>query len=84
MSNLEEVQERNRELANRIREEARNDPHSPYAGKFVGIVDGQVVLVTEDIHLLLRRLLEIETDPRRVFYVDPHHDPKKVEYIWRC
>ncbi len=84
MSSLEEVRERNRELANRINEEARIDPRSPYAGKFVGIVNGQVVAVTEDVDLLLRRLREIETDPRRVFLVDPDHDPTKVEYVWGC
>jgi len=83
MSSLEEVQQRNRELAKRITEEARNDPQSPYAGKCVGIVNGQVVVVTQDIKLLLRRLREIESDPRWVFFVDPDHDPTKVEYIWR-
>jgi hypothetical protein len=82
MSSLVEVQEQNRELADRISEEARNDPRSPYAGKFVGLVNGQVAVVTEDLPFLLRRLREIELDPRRVFLIDPNHDPTKVEYIW--
>ncbi len=83
MSTLEEVRRQNRELADRIKEETSKDPHSPYADKCVGIVNGQVVAVTDDIDLLLSRLLEIESDPRRVCFVDPNYDPTRVEYIWR-
>jgi hypothetical protein len=84
MSTLEEVQKQNRELAERINEEARNDPTSPYAGKWVGIANGQVVVVTDDPEALYYRLREIEPDHRRVFGLDAGHDPNKVEYIWRC
>jgi hypothetical protein len=83
MSSLEEVQKQNRELAERINEEARNDPNSPYAGKWVGIANGQVVVVTDDPESLYYRLKEIEPDPRRVYGVDAGHDPNKVEYVWR-
>ena len=40
MPNSESVRERNQELADRINQEAKQNPNSPYAGKFVGIVDG--------------------------------------------
>jgi hypothetical protein len=83
MLSLTEVQKLNRELAERINEEARKDPHSPYAGKFVGIANGQVVVVTDDPESLYYRLQEIEPDPRRVFGLDAGHDPEKVEYVWR-
>jgi hypothetical protein len=36
VSNPSAVQDLNRELARRLIEEARDDPQSPYAGKFVG------------------------------------------------
>jgi hypothetical protein len=84
MSSLAEVQKLNRELGERIIEEARKDPQSPYAGKLVGIANGQVVVVTDDGQSLYYRLQEIEPDHRRVFWVDTNHDPEKVEYIWRC
>ncbi len=84
MTSLEEVQKLNRELAERINEEALQDPSSPYAGKFVGIVNGQVVLVTDDPDTLYYRLREIEPDQRRAFWVDAGHDPNKIEYIWSC
>jgi hypothetical protein len=37
----------NWELADRINAEAKRDPHSPYAGKFVGIANGRVVAVAD-------------------------------------
>ena len=83
MISLEEVQKANRELAERINDEARNDPGSPYSGKFVGIANGKVVVVTDDPEHLYHRLAEIEPDPRRVFGVDAGHDPTKIEYVWR-
>ena len=70
MTSLEEVQKLNRELAERINREARSDPTSPYAGKFVGIVDGQVVVVADDVPTLYYRLEEIEPDNRRVFWIE--------------
>jgi hypothetical protein len=82
MASVEEVQKLNRELGERIKE-ARNDPTSPYAGKFVGIANGQVVF-TDDPESLYYRLEEIEPDPRRVFGLEASRDYTKVEYIWRC
>ncbi len=83
MSTLEEVRRQNQELADRIKEETSKDPHSPYAGKCVGIINGQVVAVDDEVYAVLRRLSELETDAHRVFLVDPNYDPTKVEYIWR-
>jgi hypothetical protein len=84
MSSLEEVQKTNRELAQRINDEARNDPHSPYVGKFVGLANGQIVVVADDLPNLYHRLKEIEPDPRRAFWIEASRDPDKIEYIWRC
>src|SRR5258707_8010131 len=78
MSSLEEVQKLNRELGERINQEARSNPASPYAGKFVGIANGQVVVVSEDLNSLSRRLREIEPDNRRVFWVEASRDYDKV------
>ena len=49
MMTAQSALERNRELADRINRDVRQNPGSPYAGKFVGIVDGQVWVVTETL-----------------------------------
>src|SRR5436309_150459 len=50
------ILERNRELARQINEEALKNPHSPYANKFVGIANGQVVVIADDLDQMIRRL----------------------------
>lgn len=40
-------QAKNHEFARRINRETRSDPASPYAGKFLGIADEQVVVIAD-------------------------------------
>jgi hypothetical protein len=47
MSQDNSILEVNRELACKINEEARRNPQSPYANKFVGIANGQVAVVAD-------------------------------------
>lgn len=82
MSGSDGVREINEELARKINEEARRDPHSPYAHKFVGIADGQVVVVADDLDELVPRLLQIEPDPSKCFIVEASRDYDEVEEIW--
>ena len=81
MLSLEEVQRLNRALGERINGEALADPTSPYAGKFVGIADGQVAVVADDLHTMSRRLREIEPDHRRVGWIEASRDYTKVERV---
>jgi hypothetical protein len=76
------VQELNRELARKINEEALRDPQSPYANKFVGIANGQVVVVADDYADMVRRLRQTEPDPGKCFGVEASRDYTKVQYIW--
>lgn len=75
--------ERNQELARRINEEALANPNSPYANKFVGIANGQVVVVADTFDEMSRRLREIEPDPKKCYGIEASRDYTKVEYIWR-
>jgi hypothetical protein len=81
MSGADNVVEQNRELARRINEEALRDPQSPYAGKFVGIANGQVVVVADTLEEMSRRLREIEPDNRKCFGVEASRDYSIIEYI---
>jgi hypothetical protein len=76
------VRQLNEELAWRINEEARRDPQSPYADKFVGIANGQVVVVADSLDELAQRLRQIEPDGSRTFIIEASRDYSEVEYIW--
>lgn len=78
MSAPNDVYAINSELARRINEEARRDPTSPYAGKFVGIVSGRVVAVTDNLDDLLCRLEEVEPDPNKCFCLEASADYDSV------
>ena len=72
----------NQDVANRINAEARSNPLSPYANKFVGIVNGKVVVVVDDLEELDRQLRLIEPDPKKCFGVEASRDYTEVHEIW--
>ena len=82
MSASRTIQELNRELARRINEEARQDPQSAYANKFVGIANGQVVVVADNLKDVDTRLRQVEPDPRNCFIVEASRDYSEVVEIW--
>jgi hypothetical protein len=82
MSTASTIQDINRELARQINEEALRNPQSPYANKFVGIANGQVVVVADTMEEVSDRLRKIESDPRRCFMVEASRDYSIVEEIW--
>ena len=83
MSNSKTVQELNRELAQQLIEDGKTNPHSAYAGKCVGIANGQVVAVADNWDELARRLRQVEPDPSKTFGVEVGRDYDVVEEIWR-
>jgi hypothetical protein len=82
MSKLLTVQDRNRELARRINDEARRNPNSPYAGKFVGLANGQVVVVGDDLDEVVRGLRQVEPDPQKAFCLEAGLDYDEIQDIW--
>jgi hypothetical protein len=76
------VSELNRELARKINEEARDNQHSIYAGKFVGICSGQVVAVADDLDQLVDCLRQVEADPRQSLCLEVGLDYGQVQEIW--
>jgi hypothetical protein len=82
VSNSSTIQERNRQLADAINQEALANPNSPYAGKFVGIANGQVVVVTDDLDELVHKLDEVEPDREKTFCIEAGIDYDEPQYIW--
>jgi len=72
----------NRQVAQALMDEARWNPQSPYAGKFVGIAGGQVVAVADDWDELARRLRQAVPDPTQTFSVEVGRDYSQIEQIW--
>ena len=82
MSAVTIVQDLNRKLADEINTEARSNPQSPYANKFVGIANGQVAVVADSLDEMIRRLRQIEPDPSKTFGVEASRDYDEVVEIW--
>ncbi len=76
------IQILNRELADRLAEEGRRDPNGAYAGKFVGIANGQVAVVADDLEEMVSRLQQVESDPSKTFGVEVGRDYDVAEEIW--
>src|SRR5689334_22691194 len=75
MSNSKSVLHLNRELTDRLVAEPQADPQSIYAGKRVGIANGQVVIVADNWDDVARNLRQVEPDPQRTF-CRRHHEPR--------
>jgi hypothetical protein len=82
MSTLSDVQKLNQELADKINEEALRNPQSPYAGKFIGIANGQLVVVADNWDDLADRLLQAEPDPRKCCCFEAGVDYSEPQWIW--
>lgn len=70
-----------RKLARKISEEASANPQSPYAGKYVGMANGQVVVVADNWNEVVQRLDQVEPDPQKTFCLEVDADYDKVVYI---
>jgi len=75
-------QETDLDIAYQISREAHTEAGSPYAGKYVGVLDGKVVVVADSAEEGLRRLRAIAPDPRRGVLIDPNIDYDEVHEIW--
>ena len=82
MSTPRTVREINEELARQINEEALQNPQSPYANKFVGIANGKVVVVADDLDEMEERLEQIESDPSKCYGIEASRDYSEVIEIW--
>jgi hypothetical protein len=78
---MKTIEEINRELADKILVEVKQNPQA-YPGKYIGIVNGQVVIVTDDLDELDRRLDEAEADATKTYIVDLTLDVNQVHEIW--
>jgi hypothetical protein len=72
----------NERLARQINREATGNPNSPYAGKFVGIANGQVAVIADTLDEVARQLRLVEPDPAKTYCLEAGMDYDKVQEIW--
>lgn len=82
MATLEEEQEQARQLGQQINRDARSNPHSPYAGKVVGIVRGTVVIIADTLEEVAEALERVEPDPRRRYFLEASVDYDATHHVW--
>lgn len=75
------VRQSNERLADQNNREALQYPQSPYAGKFVGIANGQVVVVADDLNDVARKLRHAEPDSSKTFCIEAGIDYEQVQDI---
>ena len=76
-------QARNFEVARRINREARADPSSPYAGKYIGVWRGEVVAVAQTLGEVVARLDELpQPAPQEAVWIEASVDYDQTYMIW--
>jgi len=83
MSSTKTIQQRNRELGDKVLEEAQQNPQA-YPGKFVGIANDRIVVATDDLDELGRRLRQADPDPAKRFWLEVGRDYREVHEIWEA
>jgi hypothetical protein len=82
MGTTNSIQQLNRQLADKLNEDANQNPQSPYAGKKVGIANGQVIVVSDDWDEVGRELRQAEPDGAKRFCIEIGADYGGVHEIW--
>ena len=84
MSATTTIQQLNRELGEKLNEEALRDPQSPNAGKFAGIANGNLVVVADNWDDVARQLHQAEPDPAKCFCIELGLDYSEPDEIWEA
>ena len=82
METLEEEREQARRLGRQINREARRNPSSPYTGKVVGILRGEVVIIADTLDEVAEVLERLEPDVQRRYFIDASADYDTQYTIW--
>lgn len=81
MPTVTPLQQLNRDLGDKVLADAQQNPRA-YPGKFVGIANGKVVVVADDLNEIVRGLDQVEPDAGNTFWVEIGRDYSKVCEIW--
>jgi len=83
METLTGEQAKNFEVARRINREARADPASPYAGKYIGVWRGDIVAVAGTLDEIVERLGRLpEPASQEAVWIEADVDYDQTYMIW--
>jgi hypothetical protein len=82
MTSTTSIQQLNRELGDQLIAEAKQNPQSRYLGKYVGIANGQITIVADDLDDVVQHLDQVEPDASKTFCLEIGPDYDKVYEIW--
>ena len=77
-----DVQEQDSRLARAINQEARSNPSSPYAGKFVAIAGGNVVAVGEQLDEVVAAMKQAAPERGQGLVIEASADYEGPHEIW--
>lgn len=83
MSGPREDHDRNVALAQRINTAVRSDPNSPYSGRWVGILHGEVVVVGATLEEVVAGLEHAEPGTRDGLVLEATGDSDTPDEIWK-
>jgi hypothetical protein len=82
MPAMTEDRRRDLELARQINREARSNPASPYAGRYVGILHQQVVAIGDTLDEVEGQLEALGAGPREGLCLEASADYDQAYRIW--
>ena len=80
---MSEEQKKNLAVADQINREARANPDSPYAGKYVGVFHEKVVAVADTAEELDAQLSAMGDVDNEAIWIEASVDYEQTYYIWR-
>lgn len=71
----------NESLFHKINHEARSIPQSPYAGKWIALLHGRVIAITDTMEEAVKELRKIEPNRFKGLVFEASGDYETVDYI---
>ncbi len=79
---LDQMQQQNWEVAREASRQTRADPDSPYAGKYLGIAERQIVVVADSWDELHDRLDELGYNRNQSVGIEASADYERPVMLW--
>jgi uncharacterized protein YlzI (FlbEa/FlbD family) len=80
VTTVKSIADINRELGEQVLQDAKRDPKK-YPDKYVGIANGKVVVVSNDLNETVEQMALVESNPANCYFVNTKYDYTKPYHI---